>query len=208
MHIVDGALSTPILACGLATSIVGVAIGLRKIDSEQVPLVGLLTATFFIASYIHLPLGLSNVHLVLNGLMGLLLGWAAFPALLIGLLLQAVFFGFGGIVVLGVNLANVAIPAVAVFYLCRVGILSEKPKLAAMWGAIAGAGAILLTALMVAASLALSGENFVLAAKLTVVGHIPIMLIEGFVTGAAVMLIRQVKPELIGIPDKWENASA
>ena len=48
------------------------------------------TPAIFVASLVHVPVGPSSMHLVLNGLLGLLLGWAAFPAILVGLLLQAV----------------------------------------------------------------------------------------------------------------------
>lgn len=201
MHIVDGALSVPVLATGAALSIAGIAIGLKKLDYDHLPQVGVLSAAFFVASYIHLPIGFSSVHLILNGLIGLALGWAAFPALFVALLLQAVFFGFGGFVVLGVNTFNIALPALLVYYLCKPGISGVNPNRAAIWGAIGGAGAILLTTLLVAASLGLSGEAFLLAAQATLIAHIPIMIVEGFVTGAAVLLIRKVKPELLGISE-------
>lgn len=201
MHIVDGALSAPVLAAGAVLSIAGVAIGLRKLDYNQLPQVGVLSAAFFVASYIHLPLGFSSVHLILNGLIGLTLGWVAFPALLVALLLQAVFFGFGGFLVLGVNAFNIAMPAVLVFYLCRKGLQSTNQRTVAIWGVVGGAGATCATTLFVALSLALSGDAFLLAAKVTFIAHIPIMIIEGFVTGAAVVLISKVKPELLGITD-------
>ncbi len=66
MHIVDGALSAPILISGAVLTVVAITIGLRKMDYEQLPLVGVLSALFFIASYIHLPLGFSSVHLALK----------------------------------------------------------------------------------------------------------------------------------------------
>lgn len=202
MHIIDGALSVPVLAAGAVLSIAGIAIGLKKLDYDHLPQVGVLSSAFFVASYIHLPIGFSSVHLILNGLIGLALGWAVFPALFVALLLQAVFFGFGGFVVLGVNTFNIALPALLVYYLCRPGISGDNPNRAAIWGAIGGAGAILLTTLLVSASLALSGEAFLLAAKATLIAHIPIMIVEGFVTGAAVLLIRKVKPELFGISEE------
>jgi len=197
MHIVDGALSSPVLISGAVLSAIGVFIGLKKMDYDHLPLVGVLASVFFIASYIHLPLGFSSVHLIMNGLLGILLGWVAFPALLVALLLQVIFFGFGGLLVLGVNTLNIALPAVIIYYLCYKGIRNDNPKIAAIWGAFGGAGAILMTAFMVACSLALSGESFVLAAKAVVPAHIPIMLIEGFVSYAAVYLIHTVKPEFI-----------
>ncbi|WP_286239432.1 cobalt transporter CbiM [Neptuniibacter halophilus] len=202
MHIVDGALAVPVLAAGAALTVAGVAIGLKKMDYDHLPQVGVLSAAFFIASYIHLPIGFSSVHLILNGLIGLALGWAAFPALLVALFLQAVFFGFGGFLVLGVNAVNIALPAVLIYYLCRPGIQASSPKLAAFWGAVGGAGSIVLTTIMVAFSLMLSGEAFLLAAKATFVAHIPVMVVEGFVTAAAVLLIRKVKPAFLGLDEE------
>jgi cobalt/nickel transport system permease protein len=197
MHIVDGALSSPVLISGAVLSAIGVFIGLKKMDYDHLPLVGVLASVFFIASYIHLPLGFSSVHLIMNGLLGIILGWVAFPALLVALLLQVIFFGFGGLLVLGVNTLNIALPAVLIYYICYKGVRHESPKVAATWGAVGGAGAIFITALMVALSLALSGESFVLAAKAVVPAHIPIMVIEGVVSYAAVYLIHTVKPEFI-----------
>jgi len=197
MHIVDGALSAPVLISGALLAIVGIFIGLKKMDYDRLPLVGVLASVFFIASYIHLPLGFSSVHLIMNGLLGILLGWVAFPALLVALLLQVIFFGFGGLLVLGVNTLNIALPAVIMYYLCYQGIRHESAKVAAIWGAIGGAGAIIITSMLVAFSLALSGESFVLAAKAVLPAHIPIMVLEGFVSYAAVYLIHTVKPEFI-----------
>ena len=197
MHIVDGALSVPVLAVGATLSCVGVFIGLKKMDYDNLPLVGVLASLFFIASYIHLPLGFSSVHLIMNGLIGILLGWVAFPALLVALFLQVIFFGFGGLLVLGVNTLNIALPAVIVYYLCYRGIRSKNAKTAAMWGAFGGALAIAITALMVALSLGLSGDSFMLVAKSVLPAHIPIMIIEAFVSYAAVYLIHTVKPEFI-----------
>ena len=199
MHIVDGALSIPVLAVGGVLTAIGVAIGLKRMDYDNLPQVGMLSAVFFIASYIHLPLGFTSVHLIMNGLIGIVLGWAAFPALFVALILQAVFFGFGGVLVLGVNTFNIAIPGLIMYAICYWGIRSGSSQRAAIWGAIGGAGAVAITSLLVAGSLALSGDAFILVAKATLPAHIPVMIIEGFVSGAAVYLLHQVKPELLGI---------
>jgi cobalt/nickel transport system permease protein len=134
----------------------------------------------------------------MNGLAGLVLGWAAFPALFVGLLLQAIFFGFGGLMVLGINTLNIALPAVIVGMLFRKGALSANSKVAMLSGAAAGAGAILLTALMVALVLLASGQEFLAAAKLVVLAHLPVMVVEGLICAAAVLLVGRVKPELFG----------
>ena len=196
MHIVDGALTIPVLAGGAALAVAGVAQGLKKLDYDQLPMVAVLSAAFFVASYIHLPVGFSSVHLILNGLIGIALGWAAFPALLVALVLQAVFFGFGGFLVLGVNTLNIALPAVLVGLIFGPLIRrATTPKQAALWGGLGGALAVAITTVMVAGSLALSGEAFWLAAKATLVAHVPVMVVEGFVTAAAVMLISRVRPD-------------
>ncbi len=196
MHIVDGALSTPVIVAGSAIAVAGIGLGLRQLPMEKMPAAAVLSGTFFVASLVHVPVGPSSVHLILNGLAGLVLGWAAFPALFVALLLQAVFFGFGGLTVLGVNTVDIALPAVAVYYICRPGILHSSPRGAAIWGAIGGALAIALTTVCVGIALALSGEEFIAAAKLVFFAHIPIMAIEAVITAAAVYLACRVKPEL------------
>lgn len=196
MHIVDGALTNPVVICGAVAAAGGIAIGLRSLPLERIPAAGVLSASFFVASLIHVPIGPSSVHLILNGLAGLVLGWAAFPALFVGLLLQAVFFGFGGLTVLGVNAMNIALPAVLAGLVFRPLVARGSPLQGAIWGAIGGGAAIALTTVAVAVSLMLSGDEFILAAKLVFFSHIPVMVIEALLSGAAIFLARRVKPEL------------
>ena len=195
MHIVDGALSDQVVIGGAVATLAGVAYGLKRMDLDRIPQMGVLSATFFIASLIHVPVGPSSLHLILNGLIGLALGWTAFPALLIALLLQAVFFGYGGLVVLGVNTLNIALPAVIMGLSFRHLIQVSEPKRAAILGGVVGAGSVILTAIMVAASLALTGDGFLVAAKLSLLSHIPVIVIEALVTAAAVHLLVRVKPD-------------
>lgn len=204
MHIVDGALATPVLVAGAVATAGGLAIGLRQLTTERIPTAGVLSAGFFVASLIHVPIGISSVHLIMNGIAGLILGWAAFPALFVGLLLQAVTFGFGGITVLGVNAVNIALPAVLAGIAVRPFIRRGGRKNALLWGAVCGALAIAMTTIMVAMSLAMSGEEFNEAAYLVFVSHIPVMIIEGALSAAAAWMIVQVKPELFGISQRNE----
>ena len=200
MHIVDGALTSPVLIGGALLAAGGVAMGLKQLEPERLPQAALLSATFFVASLIHVPVGPASVHLVLSGLMGLLLGWTAFPVILVALLLQAVFFGYGGITVLGVNTLNMALPAVLCGALFRPLLARSESRAAALWAALAGALAIGLDAAMVGLSLALSGREFWLAAELTFAAHIPVMVVEAFLTAAAVVLVHRVRPELFRAP--------
>ena len=198
MHIMDGALSPAVVIGGAALAVGGLANGLRSLTLERIPAAGVLSATFFVAALVHVPIGPSSVHLIMNGLAGLVLGWAAFPALFVGLLLQAAFFGFGGVTVLGVNTLNIALPAVVVWLLCRRGVSGPDVRVAALTGLIGGALAIILTAMLVALVLWLSGDEFLPAAKLVVLAHLPVAVIEGLVCAAAVTLIHRVKPDLFG----------
>ncbi|MFC2969085.1 cobalt transporter CbiM [Acidimangrovimonas pyrenivorans] len=196
MHIVDGALTAPVLAAGAVLSAGGIAIGLKRLPMEKIPAAGVLSATFFVASLVHVPIGPSSVHLILNGLAGLVLGWAAFPALFVALLLQAVFFGFGGVTVLGVNTFDIAFPALLAGLIFSPLIARAPGPMGPVWAGIGGAFAIAATTICVGAALALSGDRFLPAARLVFFAHIPIMVIEAFLTAAAVALIRKVKPEL------------
>lgn len=197
MHIVDGALANPVVIGGAVLAVGGIAAGLRRLPLERIPAAGVLSAAFFVASLIHVPIGPSSVHLVMNGLAGLVLGWAAFPALFVGLLLQAAFFGFGGLTVLGVNTVAIAGPAVIVGLLLGRRVADSPPATAAIWAALGAALAIALTTGAVALALALTGDAFLPAARLVFFAHVPVMAIEAAVAAAAVYLARKVKPDLL-----------
>jgi len=196
MHISEGVLSPAVLAGGAALAVAGTAIGLKKIDYEAIPRVALLSAAFFVATLIHVPVGPVGLHLVLNGLMGLLLGWMAVPAILIALFLQALLFQFGGLTVLGVNTVIMAAPAVICFYAFR-GLL-RRPGTPAAVGAVAcGATAILLSGLLVAVALITTGQAFIEVAEMALLAHIPVMIIEGVITLFIFLFLRKVKPEML-----------
>jgi len=262
MHISEGILSPPVLAAGAVLAVGGTALGLRGLDHEDVPKVGLLSAVLFIASLVHVPIGVSSAHLVLNGLAGVLLGWSLFPALLVALALQALLFQFGGLTTLGVNTFNLAFPGVicgllfrhaaakgrdisdvraslsagfaAAFVglsflgavLCGKALLHGFEEQVVPWSALGlatavilivgmaagprlksvlppfvgfacGAAAVFLSGALVAVSLYLSGEGFVKPAQLIVVGHLPIMIIEGIVSALCIVFLRKVKPSLL-----------
>ncbi len=197
MHISDGILSPPILAGGAVLAAAGVAQGLRKIRDDDIPKTALLTAAFFVTSLVHIPAGPTSVHLLLNGLIGILLGWAAFPALLIGLLFQSLLFGHGGLSVLGVHTATVGIPAVAFGLAWRRWAAAMPPPKAA---GLAGLGAglcVALTALFTATILVFSGSHWLTTAKAFLAAHAVLMAGEAFLTFFAVAFLLRVRPTLL-----------
>jgi cobalt/nickel transport system permease protein len=196
MHISEGVLSPAVLASGAGLAVVGTAIGLKKLDYEAIPRVAILSAAFFVASLIHVPVGPVGVHLVLNGLLGLLLGWLAVPAILVALFLQALLFQFGGLTVLGVNTVTMASPAVLCFYLFRP-LLRRGGTPAKIAAFACGATAILCSGLLVAAALLTTGQGFLKVAELVLLAHIPIMIIEGLITLFIFLFLRKVRPEML-----------
>ncbi|MDH5662276.1 MAG: cobalt transporter CbiM [Elusimicrobiota bacterium] len=197
MHISEGVLSAPVLVTGVILAAGGVSLGLKKMDFERIPEVAVLTSAFFVVSLIHVPIGPSSAHLVLNGLIGLLLGWPAFSAILVGLSLQALLFQFGGITSLGVNTFNIALPAVVSFYLFRLFTIKHNPYMLVFSAFLCGVVGILGSALLVALSLVTTGEAFLTVAKLIVIAHLPVMIIEGLITATAVVSLKKVRPELL-----------
>ncbi|NVL90139.1 MAG: cobalt transporter CbiM [Desulfobacterales bacterium] len=198
MHISEGVLSPGVLIAGAGLTAAGVAVGLRKLETKEIPSVGILSAAFFVASLIHVPIGPASIHLILNGMLGIILGWKAFPAVLVGLALQALLFQFGGITTLGVNTLNMAFPAVVCYYLFGWGIRIGNRRLVFILSAFAGGScAVFLGSVMVGLSLYLSGEAFLPAAKVVVAAHLPVMVIEGGLTAVCALFLRRVKPELL-----------
>jgi cobalt/nickel transport system permease protein len=195
-HLVDGVLSMPVVVAGAVVAVAAVGYGLRQVDGERVPYVGLMSAAFFVASLVHVPVGPSNVHLILNGLLGVVLGWGAVPAIFVGLLLQAVFFGYGGITVLGVNTLIMGLPAVACWYLFARPLRTHSPV---FWGAAAGAVSVVLTCAGLALALLLSGREFLPAAQLVLLAQLPVLAVEAALTGTIVAFLRQVKPEVLAL---------
>lgn len=196
MHISEGVLSPAVLAGGAALTAVGTAIGFKQMAYEAIPRTAVLSAAFFVATLIHVPVGPVGLHLVLNGLMGLLLGWVAVPAILVALFLQALLFQYGGLTVLGVNTVIMALPAVVCFYLFRP-LLGRGGGAAAAAAFGCGSTAILLSGLLVAVALIGTGEGFWPVAKLAVLSHVPVMVIEGVVTLFIFLFIKKVRPEML-----------
>jgi len=198
MHISEGVLSPSILATGGAVAFAGTAIGLKKLDYDKVMNVSLLTATFFVASLIHVPIGPGSVHLILGGLMGILLGWSCFPVILVALFLQMIFFQYGGLIVLGANTTIMALPAVICFYLFRPWFEKngKKRQVAAF---SCGFLSVLLSSLLMSLALFSTDSGFLHASLLIIGAQIPLMFIEGIITMFAVSFLAKVQPEFLQI---------
>jgi cobalt/nickel transport system permease protein len=113
-------------AAGFAGMALLVLFGVRHIRDEEIPRVALLTAAFFVASLVHVPIGnVTSAHLLLNGLAGVVLGRRVALAILIGLFLQAALLQHGGFGTLGINGCIMTLPALMAWQLFR--ILQKTP---------------------------------------------------------------------------------
>jgi cobalt/nickel transport system permease protein len=111
VHIADAVLTWPWLAGGFTLAALLALVAGYRVRDEEIPRIALLSAAFFVASLMHVRLGPTSVHLLLNGLVGVVLGRRAGLAIALGLFLQWVLLGHGGVTTLGVNTCVLTLPA-------------------------------------------------------------------------------------------------
>lgn len=198
-HIPDGVLSAPVLAGGGLIAAAGLTVALRRLDERTIPRTAILAAMFFTCSLVAVPVGPSSVHLLLSGLMGLVLGILTIPAVMIGLILQAVLFGFGGLTTLGVNTVNIAAPGVIFGALFSPWVTRASAAQAAVLAGLCAALCVAATGGGVALALALSSSEFVPSAKIILITYVPLMIGETLITGFAVAFLKRVKPDALGL---------
>ena len=210
MHISDGILSGPVLAVGFGGAAVLAATTMRRMDMEEIPKVSVITSVFFVASLIHVPLGPSSVHLILNGLVGIVLGIRAFPAILLGIILQAILFGHGGVSVIGVNSVMMGTGGLLAYGVWQIRHYVSFKNKEVIFGALAGGTGVLVSGLILSLALLTTGEEFTVTAGAVLAAHIPIVIIETIVVGACAGFLMRAKPQLLAgnKPDAMINRSS
>ena len=196
MHISEGVLSGPVLGAGAALALGCTSLGLKKIDYDKMVHTAILASAFFVASLIHVNIGPVSVHLILNGVVGLLLGLAAFPAILTALVLQSLLFQYGGLTALGVNALIMAVPAVMVHYIF-LPMVGKSSALSFAAGFLSGLFSISCSCLLLGAALWFTDEQFLATSLAIITAHIPVMIIEGIVTGFCISFLVRVYPEIL-----------
>jgi len=195
VHISDGVLSGEVLAAGWIVTIVVLAITLRRLKAEEIPKLSLITAAFFVASLIHIPVGPTSVHLIMNGLAGVTLGSIAFISIFIGVVLQAFLFGHGGVTVIGVNAMGMGLSALAA---CAIFRLGNRWRIhVSLLGGLAGGLAVALAAILTALMLFLTGEEFFGVGIALLTAHIPVIILEAIVISSLLAFLIRVKPEML-----------
>ena len=187
------------------------------VTGRLVPLIALFAAVSFVIMMFNVPLpGGTTGHAVGSALAAIVLGpWAAVLAVSVALVIQALFFGDGGILAIGANAFNmaVAMPFVA-FFLYRwisgsAPITSSRRVLAA---ALAGYVSINVAALLTGIELGIQPLLFrdaagraiyfpydlSVAVPAMLIGHLTIAgAVEAFATGLVVAWMQRTDPELL-----------
>jgi cobalt/nickel transport system permease protein len=144
MHIPDGFLAPTITLPAYVAAAPLWAWAVRKHfgpgQVEALPAVGALTAVAFVLQTIMIPVpGGTSTHLVGAGLLAMLHGpLLAFVCESLVLLLQALFFGAGGITVLGVNALAMGLAGPLVAWAIHAGLRRRAPRAGAFVAAYLG----------------------------------------------------------------------
>lgn len=195
MHISDGILTSEVV---VLTSFISVGIlvySIKGLKNEEIALLSAMSALFFISSFIHIPIGPTQIHLVLLGVIGILLGRRVFVAILIALLLQATLLGYGGLSSLGANLFIMAFPSYLIYLLIKFGALNfmnEKSRYFSI-----GFLTVFLSTIFLALLLSLSKDEYLYASYTILLANIPAMFIEGLITLFLLNYIKKAMPKLL-----------
>ena len=208
MHIPDGILPAEVAVAGYVVTGVATWASLQVINraedpEEGIPRAALLSSAFLVASWIHIPVPPTSVHLVLNGLLGVLLGYYAFPAIVVGLFFQAVLFQHGGLTTLGVNAAMMGLPALLAYHLFQLRYIigSRWTGIFAFLGGAVGLGLaafIAFTLLINFIPADIDADTEREAILSLTLAHGPLMLIEGAFAALVATYLERVKPALLG----------
>lgn len=195
MHIADGVLGLEATIVISTISAIALFKAIKELKNEDISITAVCSAMFFIASFIHIPFGVTQIHLILLGVIGILISWSSFVSIFVALLLQALLLGYGGISSLGVNLFIMATPAVIIYYLYNLQIiknLNDKIKFF-----LVGFLGTFFATLFLTLILYFSKEEFNYVA-LSIFGvNIITMVIEGVVSMFLLLFIKKVYPKIL-----------
>lgn len=199
MHISDGVLPLEVVVVTTGLASVLIIYSLKSLKEEEIPKISLLTATFFVLSLISIPIGPTSIHPLLCAILGIILGWRSTLAVFVGLLLHAIIFQHGGLTTLGANTLLVSIPALLSHLLFKQ--LRNKVSRISLLSTMIGGFAVFLTVglliLILIASSPYFYEGTFSVIRLLLIGYLPLVFIEGIITGFVIKILMQVRPSFI-----------
>jgi cobalt/nickel transport system permease protein len=230
MHIPDGYLSPATCAALYGGSTPFWYVGLKRVrkalHTRLVPLLSLFAAFCFVIMMFNLPLpGGTTGHATGVALAAVVLGpWASILAVSIALVIQALFFGDGGITAIGANCFNMAIVGSLVAYAVYRAVSGRAPATSprrVIAAGLAGYLAINVSALCAAIEFGIqpmlyrdaAGASLYcpyplnIAIPAMMIGHLTIAgMAELFVSAGAVAFLQRTDASLLRVPDVREPA--
>jgi cobalt/nickel transport system permease protein len=221
MHIPDGYLSPTTCALTWAAALPFWAVALarlkRQLHTRMVPLLAVFSAFSFVIMMFNLPLpGGTTGHAVGVAIATVVLGpWASMVAISIALLIQAVFFGDGGITSFGANCLNIAVVGSLVAHWTYTLIAGKADLMAfrrVVAAALAGYLAINVAALLTAIEFGVQPMFFhdasgtplyapyplSIAIPAMMIGHVSIAgLAELLISGGLLAYLQRANPDLL-----------
>jgi cobalt/nickel transport system permease protein len=220
VHIPDGYLS-PLFSLGTgAVTVPAWVIGARRVqrilNNRTVPLLAVFSAFTFTVMLFNIPVpGGTTAHGVAGTLMAIVLGpWAAVIGVSVALIIQALFFGDGGVLAIPANCLNMGVILPFVGYGVYVLIAGRAPLLSMrrVWAAGIGAYAgITASAVAVGVELGLqpilfSSSGHPLYSPYTIAQAVPAMLlshavgaslVEALITALGLAYLQRRHPEFL-----------
>ena len=210
MHMADALISPAVGGTMWAATAGLIAYSSKKVkdtsDDRKIPLMGVLGAFIFAAQMINftIPATGSSGHLGGGMILSILLGpYAAFLVMASVLVVQALFFGDGGLLALGCNIFNLGFwPCFIVYPLVYKKIAGDAPTkgrittgslIAAIIGLQLGAFSVVLETVLSGLS-ELPFSTFVVLMQPI---HLAIGIVEGIVTAAVVIFVWNARPEIL-----------
>lgn len=186
VHISDAVLRPEWWSAGWVVAGLLAALGMYRLRPEELPRLAMVTAVFFMASSVHIPIGVGRVHLLLTALVGIMAGPGSGLVILAGLTLQNRLVGHGGLLSLGFNTVAMTLPAILIGcifrWFNRFG--TRTPKWLGCFGFVAGGLGVMMTVGL--SYLGLYWGSMLEWQSVTwmfLVAHIPVVIAEAILTG-------------------------
>lgn len=190
IHVADAVLRPEWWAVGWFLAIGVAIVGCYRLRTVELPHLAMVTAIFFMASSVHVPIGIGRAHLLLIGLVGSLAGWRSGLVILAGLFLQNRLIGHGGLLSLGFNTVAMAVPAILIGLALRHRYRIWTAKSLSLFGLVAGGLGVVMTV-----GLSYLGLYFGSAPEwrsvtwVFLVVHIPVVIVEALLTAAVLCFL-------------------
>lgn len=211
MHIPDGYLDLRICAVMYLLAVVFWFFSFRKardsLSERQIPLMASLTAMSFAAQMMNYPIvGGTTAHLLGGPILAITLGpYSGVISMTIILLIQALFFGDGGITSFGANVWNMGIVGTFIpfiIYLLTLRVTSNQRRrlVGVFLGALVGD---VLAALSAGLELGFSttfAYGVPIAVTAMVAHHVIIGVGEGAITVGIILALQKARPDLLRLP--------